>query len=564
MRRARKREVRAKRASTPGTPPQPASVHPPVAKGCPPAQNQRNSYHEFSQNQLPHQQAPVQHQHAMHQSQPHLHHLVHHQQAPVHHQASVPHQIPVHHQAALHPSTVHRQQLPILTQTPLHHQQPPVRRQQTPVQHHQAASQGYLPSPQSPVRVRPHSLVLPSQAHQDTPFQGYRHTTPPQSPQSTPQTPRAGYNHPSDSTLTTPTSANFHHHRGSFSSGQQTPIGGWNDTNRRLSMPYGGGIEFGSVLSSSPRAPIPRPRRDPLEVEENRRKRMTWHGVEDTEISNIVSPLEHTHLDDPRPLRRPRASTYMPAVAPATMALPSVESLLNPVASTPRTIPLVPSALSPRAAERRPSSGRFEHSRSRSASHIQPNTDPFTAQVHRQENLADRLADARGQRRHALINGPKFGSPEGPSQDANGIFKEAMTFRHSRSDSSDSLAPPRPMEPSVGITRPEFAPEKAKDNGFLPIHITRPRAKTTSGANGGISDYVFPRKIQRMDILESEVFENRPVSIHDPPPHRYSCCLEVGLTSTQRREGPMNLDYLATVCNQRIEEEKPRLNRAGS
>ena len=259
---------------------------------------------------------------------------------------------------------------------------------------------------------------------------------------------------------------------------------------------------------------------------------MTWHGVEDTEISNIVSPLEDTHLDDPRPLRRPRASTYMPAAAPATMALPSVESLLNPVASTPRTIPLVSSALSPRAAERRPSSGRFEHSRSRSASHIQPNTDPFTASVHRtpyQENLADRLADARGQRRHAHINGPKFGSPEGPSQDANVIFREAMTFRHSRSDSSDSLAPPRPIEPSLGITRTEFAPEKAKDNGFPPIHITRPRSKTTT--NGDISDYVFPRKIQRVEILESEVFEHRPVSIHGPLPHRYDCCLEIALTS---------------------------------
>lgn len=305
----------------------------------------------------------------------------------------------------------------------------------------------------------------------------------------------------------------------------QTPTGDWNDADRKPPLTYGVPNDYKSAHSPSPR--ILGPRKNAVEAEENRRKRMTWHGGEDVEIGGIISPMEHTHLEDPRPPRRPRASTYMPA-APKNLNLPSLVSLLHSPASTPRTLPVA----SPRLQERRPSSGRFEHSRSRSASHIQHNPDNYqpASRPLYQDNLAERLADARGQRRQPLNIGPNnFGCPEGPSQDANVIFKkDTLVFKHSRGDSSESLAPPRPMEPPLGSARPEFAPEKAKEPGFtfgdgqptsLNAPAARPRSRTTVTTNGdNMARFIFPqRQPEKMDIFEPPVLGHRTVSLKNFP-----------------------------------------------
>ncbi|KAF8461008.1 hypothetical protein BDZ91DRAFT_384053 [Kalaharituber pfeilii] len=240
---------------------------------------------------------------------------------------------------------------------------------------------------------------------------------------------------------------------------------------------------------------------------------MTWHaGAEDGAIHGIVDPMERTHLDDPRPRTRPRASTYMPSSA--SLALPSVESLLNQTESTPRTLPPI-SGLSPRFAERR-AGVRFEHSRSRSASHIQHNVDSFNLPPSRSP-YAETVAEQRGQKRPALSV-----APPGSSTNVDGMFK--TQFQHMRSDSSDALGLPRPMEPSFGATGPEFAPEKSKDAGFVfgnrQLTTTvplRPRARSSVGASGvsgdRMSKFVFPPPVKenhKMEILEPDVFERRP------------------------------------------------------
>ena len=307
-------------------------------------------------------------------------------------------------------------------------------------------------------------------------------------------------------------------------------------------MPYGGGMELASVAT-------PRPTRNVAEIEANRKKRMTWHGaLEDVEdgssISGIVDPMERAHLaDEPRPVRRPRASTYVPAPnrimpsapsVPTVSVLPSVDSLLNSPDSTPRqsatprTIPRYENALppitglTPKFAEgRRPGGSRGEHSRSRSASHIQYSSDIFNPAPSRAP-YAENLAEQRGQRRPGLTSGLTI-APQGPSLNADAMFRSQL--RNFRSDASEGIAPPRPLEPSFGTGKPEFAPEKGKDAGFVfGDHITpttvaasRPRARTTVGTNGDTPKFVYPpssapRDPQRMAIFEPDIFEHRPVS----------------------------------------------------
>lgn len=257
-RRARKRQTRVKNPTVPSSSPpsglQVADSHPRNPGSVSQSQAQHNSYHEYTQVPLQQRQAsgnyphgPVHPQHISTQPQPalvlheqtHIHHQripTRQQQVSLHQQASV-HQQPV----VPHPTAISLQQTPLHQQSPLHHQQLPTHRQ-TPVQHQQGPSiqpQAYHHHPsQLPLRARPQSLILPSQAHpQESAFQAYRQTTPPHSPQSTPQTPRGAYIHPTESTLNTPTTS-YHHHRNSICSGVQTPTGDWNDTDRKPPLTY--------------------------------------------------------------------------------------------------------------------------------------------------------------------------------------------------------------------------------------------------------------------------------------------------------------------------------------
>ncbi|KAI5793732.1 hypothetical protein DFH27DRAFT_567104 [Peziza echinospora] len=350
-------------------------------------------------------------------------------------------------------------------------------------------------------RQRPRSLHFQSSPLvTESAFHDYRHTTPPHSPASTPQTPQvAPFLYGAASPLGTPTSAVNHHHP--LSPGA---AGAWGSGSRRQSVHM--------------RAPL----RNQAEMEENRLKRATWHaGAE--EIVGIVGSMEQANLDDPRPKTRQRASTYIPAATPPD--IPIVRPVLEE--QTPRTLPPIQpwnfGANPLRLPDKRPGmigAGR-EHSRSRSASHILN-----LSEISAPRGYTDSVAEQRGQRPSLSAQRPRLSvAPRGPNADPNAIFSPAL--KHARRESFEAVSLPRPMEPHIGSSLLGNRARHSTGNPFSGVPGSDPYKQHRYSSHEGSWDHA------RMNTIESQVFESRPLEAKAIP-----------------------LDYLANICTEKIEEDK--------